>query len=75
MATPIHNGKQETGMEKPGSEMPERKKWDPNCPKCKEKLQRHMELWQAQYDDVDHGAGIYRLLFEHYCTHEGRQGG
>ncbi len=51
------------------------KKWDPNCPKCREELERHAELWQAQYDDVDHGAGIYRLLFEHYCTHESRESG
>ena len=60
-------------MEKPEKKPQERKPWDPNCPKCREELQRHSDLWQAQYDDVDHGAGIYRLLFEHYCTHKNRQ--
>ena len=54
---------------------PERKRWNPDCPKCREELQRHSDLWQAQYDDVDHGAGIYRLLFEHYCTHENGEEG
>ena len=60
-------------MGKTEKKPPERKPWDPNCPKCREELQRHSDLWQAQYDDVDHGAGIYRLLFEHYCTHENGQ--
>lgn len=48
----------------------ERKPWDPECPGCREELLRHSDLWQAQYEDVDHGAGIYRLQFEHYCIHE-----
>lgn len=54
---------------------PAGKPWDPSCPECRRELDRHMELWQAQYDEVDHGAGIYRLLFEHYCTHTDRSRG
>src|SRR3972149_3259277 len=53
----------------------EMKKWDPNCPKCREEMERHAELWQAQYDDVDHGAGVIRLLFMRNCTHGGRESG
>jgi len=33
-----------------------------------------MALWQAQYDEVDHGPGLFRLLFEHYCTHRREPG-
>jgi len=62
-------------MKKPEKDLTKRKPWDPNCPKCREELKRHSDLWQAQYDDVDHGAGIFRLQFEHYCTHESREGG
>jgi len=61
-------------MEKTEKKPPERKPWDPNCPKCRRELQRHSDLWQAQYDEVDHGAGSLRLQFEHYCTHESREG-
>lgn len=53
------------------AEGPARRRWDSACPRCREELDRHLELWQSQYDDVDHGAGIYRLIFEHYCTHGG----
>lgn len=56
------------GAQDPPGE-PAARPWDPSCPECLRELDRHMELWQAQYDEVDHGAGIYRLLFDHRCTH------
>ena len=52
---------------------PERKQWDPNCPKCKEELQRVLELSEGIYDEVDHGAGLYRLRPPDYCDHESKQ--
>ncbi len=52
---------------------PERKKWDPNCPKCKEELQRVLELSEGIYDEVDHGGGLYRLQPPDYCNHESKQ--
>ncbi len=53
-------------------EKPERKKWDPNCPKCKEELQRVLELSEGIYDEVDHGGGLYRLGPPDYCNHESK---
>ena len=52
---------------------PERKKWDANCPKCKEELQRVLELSEGIYDEVDHGGGLYRLCPPDYCNHESKQ--
>ena len=60
---------QEGGLEKP-----ERKKWDPNCPKCQEELQRTLELAEGIYDEIDHGGGLYRLRPPDYCNHESEQG-
>gem|GEM_PF-5727452 len=51
-----------------------RRPFDPSCPECRRELERHMALWQAQYDEVDHGPGLFRLLFEHYCTHRREPG-
>ncbi len=50
---------------------PERKKWDPQCPYCQEELQRHLELWKALFDEVDHGVvkGAQFQFEEHFCTH------
>ncbi len=48
------------------------KEWDPHCPKCQEELQRLVELSQSVYDDVDHGATLYRLPLP-ACTHRGVQ--
>lgn len=47
---------------------PERKKWNPQCPLCQEELKRTLELSRIVFEDMDHGAGIYRT--ELYCTHE-----
>ncbi len=54
----------------------EPKEWDPHCAKCQEELQRLIELSQSVYDDIDHGAGLYRLPLP-ACTHRGvpREGG
>ncbi len=51
-------------------EQRERKKWDATCPKCQEELQRLLELSQAVYDEVDHGAALYRLPLPDCCNHE-----
>ena len=56
-------------------EKPERKKWDPDCPKCQEELQQIHELVKGIYDEVDHGGTIYRLRPPDYCNHESKQGG
>lgn len=48
---------------------PERKEWDPNCPKCQEELRRLLELSQAVYDELDHGGGLYRLPLPD-CFHQ-----
>ena len=52
------------------------KEWDPQCPKCQEELQRWVELSQSVYDDVDHGATLYRGPLP-ACTHRAvpREGG
>ncbi len=47
---------------------PEPKAWDPNCPKCQEELERMIELSRSVYDDLDHGAALYRLPLPP-CTH------
>lgn len=52
-------------------DQPERKPWDPNCPKCKEELERILELSAGIYDEVDHGGGLYRIRPPDYCTHGG----
>jgi len=42
-----------------------------NCPKCRAELQRQTELVEALLDELDHGAGIYRGLWENYpCPHQ-----
>jgi hypothetical protein len=51
-------------------ERQEQKKWDPNCPKCQEELRRLLELSQAVYDDVDHGAVLYRMPLPDCSNHE-----
>lgn len=51
-------------------EKQERKEWDPNCPKCQEELRRLLELSQAVYDEVDHGAVLYRMPLPDCCNHE-----
>lgn len=51
-------------------EKPDRKPWDPNCPKCQEELQRAIELSAGIYDEVDHGGGLYRVRPPDYCDHE-----
>ncbi|MFQ5803810.1 MAG: hypothetical protein ACE5JQ_13015 [Candidatus Methylomirabilales bacterium] len=53
---------------------PERKKWDPNCPKCQAELQRYVDLSETIFDEVNHGAGVQRLPPEDYCcNHESEQ--
>ncbi|MGH7774026.1 MAG: hypothetical protein ACREQA_17520 [Candidatus Binatia bacterium] len=52
---------------------PERKQWDPNCPKCQEELQRHIELSDSIFDEVNHGVGKGELLEDYYCNHQGEQ--
>jgi len=42
--------------------------WDPHCPKCQEELKRMLELAQSVYEDLDHGAALYRLPLPP-CTH------
>lgn len=64
---------QEGGVRGATMEKPERKKWDPNCPKCKEELQRSLELAAGIYDEVDHGGGLYRIRPPDYCDHESEQ--
>jgi hypothetical protein len=54
-------------------ERAERKKWDPNCPECKEELQRVLELSEGIYDEVDHGGGLYRVRPPDYCDHESKR--
>ena len=49
------------------------KDWDPKCPKCQEELRRMLELSQSVYEDLDHGAGLYRLPLPP-CTHHAAQG-
>ncbi len=51
-------------------ETPERKKWDPNCPGCKEEMERILELSAGIYDEVDHGGGLYRIPPPEYCDHK-----
>lgn len=51
-------------------EKPERKKWDPDCPRCREELERALELAAGIYDEVDHGGGLYRIRPPEYCDHE-----
>jgi len=52
-------------------EQPSRKKWDPNCPKCRAELQRYYELAEGIVDDVDHGAGVYwKPAEDFHCDHE-----
>lgn len=46
-----------------------RRKWDPQCPRCQEELRRSIELSKIIFEDMDHGAGIYRIE-EMYCEHE-----
>lgn len=47
----------------------ERKRWDPQCPRCQEELKRSIELSKIIFEDMDHGAGIYRIE-ELYCDHK-----
>lgn len=54
---------------------PERKQWDPNCPKCQEELQRHVELSDSIFDEVNHGVGKGVLLEDYYCNHQREQEG
>lgn len=54
-------------------EKPEKKRWDPNCQKCREELERALELSAAIYDEVEHGGGLYRVQPPEYCDHEGDQ--
>ncbi len=46
-----------------------RRRWDPKCPECQEELKRSIELSRVIFEDMDHGAGIYRIE-EMYCEHE-----
>ena len=55
-------------------EKPERKPWDPTCPKCQQELRRHVELSEAIFSEVDHGAGKGVLFEGYYCNHEDNQG-
>jgi len=48
---------------------PEKKKWDANCPKCQEELERAIELSAGIYDEVDHGGGLYPVRPAEYCDH------
>lgn len=50
----------------------ERKKWNPDCPGCQEEMRRHIELWKAVFDEVDHGVakGAQFRADELYCDHE-----
>jgi len=60
---------QEGGLPGGTMEKPERKKWDPNCPKCRQELERALELAAGIYDEVDHGGGLYRIRPPDYCDH------
>lgn len=51
-------------------EKPQRRKWDPNCGRCQEELERVLELSAGIYDEVDHGGGLYRVQPPEYCDHE-----
>ena len=43
-----------------------------DCPKCRAELERQAALAEALFDELDHGAGIYRGLWEEYpCPHQG----
>lgn len=56
-------------------EGPERKRWDPNCPRCRGELERHVELWRTVSDELDHGV-VKGALFnfeDYFCTHETQQ--
>lgn len=46
----------------------EAKAWDPKCPKCQLEFDRMMELSRSVYEDMDHGAALYRLPLPP-CTH------
>lgn len=46
----------------------EPKAWNPACPECRLELERMIELSRSVYDDVDHGAALYRLSLPS-CTH------
>lgn len=52
----------------------EKKRWDPQCPKCQEELKRRLELLDSVFEDVDHGLIGRRLmeedLYSGYCEHE-----
>ncbi|MGH7771789.1 MAG: hypothetical protein ACREQA_06085 [Candidatus Binatia bacterium] len=54
-------------------ENPKSKKLDPQCPKCQKELQRHLELSEAIFDEVDHGVGKGMLLEDYSCNHETEQ--
>lgn len=56
-------------------EKPERKAWDPHCPKCREELERILELSEGICEEVDHGPGLLRLRPGDYCDHETEEGG
>ena len=46
----------------------EPKAWNPACPECRLELERMIELSRSVYDDVDHGAALYRLPLPP-CSH------
>ncbi len=46
----------------------EPKPWNPECPKCRLEFERMMELSRSVYEDLDHGAALYRLPLPP-CTH------
>ncbi|MGE5345596.1 MAG: hypothetical protein ACM3JH_06560 [Acidithiobacillales bacterium] len=54
--------------EGPRVEKEDPKEWNPRCPKCQVELERMMELSRSVYDDMDHGAALYRLPLPP-CTH------
>ncbi len=52
----------------------EKKRWDPQCPKCQEEVRRRLELLNSVFEDVDHGLIGRRImeedLYSGYCEHE-----
>src|SRR3989304_3126648 len=42
-----------------GMEQPEKRRRDPDCPKCREELRRHIGLRKAVFEEVDHGGGTW----------------
>jgi hypothetical protein len=72
LSGPSSPRKGEVSAEPMSMEAPEQRQWDPSCPQCQEELRRLLELSQGVYDDVDHGAALYRLPLPD-CSHQERE--